>query len=263
MNRFVRSILPALLALVILAPMAQAQQAVVGPSLGQTGWSFSPLWMRNTTAGASTVAREANWARWDGGVANQVSNSAFTDSLVYRHGALITTDTTAALRLADLPFPPSALNTPLGVAATDSVPYPWLVVRVRADTANTVYSFSGRSASLDTIRVGAQYSFNGINWLSVTGTPTINFDATATNTGEDGKTTSSGFALVPNTTVDGYAQVVLKCNPTQYNTSSSPILNKTLCMCGAQYIRFLVTHDGTGQFVTELGSWRRLPPPNQ
>ena len=256
MNKFARSILTALIALVSLAPMAYAQ-AISGTNLWQTGFEFRPVYMRNTTA-ASTVVRDADWTHFEAGsAANSLSNGAFTDSLVYRHGATIQTDTTVAISLATLAFPPTVMNNPLGVAATDSVPMPWIAVRVRADTANGSYAFTGRSASLDTVRVGAQYSFNGINWLSVTGTPTLNFDATATNTGEDGKTTSSAIALVPNTTVDGYATVVLKCNPTQYNTSAAPIINKTLCMCGATYIRFLITHDGTGQFVTELGAWRK------
>lgn len=265
MKRFCLSFL-SLLALIL--PLAA--QAQVSDNSAQWGWD--DMWLRNTSAATGSVVRQPNWAF---GTSHGGTTVGFADSTVFRKGATTNalTDTSIAYKVDDFAFPPTlhtrggqygsrnaAHSLANGVAgnAQDSVivdttdATPWLAIRVRQDT--TSYAFSG-STGLDSAGVAAQISYDGINWFSVSGSPTRAFVSVAITSGEDGLQPPLMTATESSPGVDA-VQFDLQCQPTVFNVGTAFILNRTLCMAGA-YVRFLVSAmDGSGQWKVELGHWR-------
>ena len=222
-------------------------------ALGQTAsgvapepkWEFRPLWMRNTSA--ASVVREANWAK--GGKGGSVVG--FADSIYFRRGATTATayDTSATYRLADFSFAPVLGNTPSNAAATDTTNIPWIIIRVQQDTLQG--AFSGTSG-LDTIRIAAEVSYDGVNWFSTSGTPTRLFDTVYMTSGQDGRqsVTLIGVEATPG---EDAALVSLTCHPGE-TTGGTRIINRGLCFTET-YVRFIIGMDASGQFTALVGAW--------
>ena len=211
---------------------------------GKLQWE--PLWIRSTTA-ASTVVREQNWAK--GGHGQPVTG--FGDSVVIRRaGALTAYDTSAAYRTELFAFP-SNLGPSLSNALVDTSSVPWLFIRLRQDSIS--FGTPTLTHGLDSIRVAAETSQDGINWFSCPGTNTRRFDTVFLTSGQDGlqNPTLIGVEASPG---EDAAFVTLSCHPSQAVTNSF-ILNRTLCMAGA-YVRFIFGGDYNGQFVAEMGRWQ-------
>jgi hypothetical protein len=244
-------------ALLLLLAVASLFLSIVAPAHAQgvsaaTSWqaefSWEPLVMRSQAA-ASTVVRQQFWAAAQG-------TSGFADSLVFRRGATTATvyDTTMGYRTHKFGFPPN-LGPGLSNALVDTSSVPWVVIRVRQDT--TQYQFATgtglTSSALDSVRVGAEHSYNGIVWYSCSGTNTYRFDTVFFTSGEDGLQSPSLIGVEGVNSEDA-ASVVLKCHPSQA-VLGAQITNRTLCFAG-EYVRFIIGGDYTGQFVVEAGSWK-------
>lgn len=237
----------ALLSLAILPAIASAQGVAGNAAKSQFTWK--PLMMRNTSA--ASVAQQLNWAQGGGG-----AQSGFADSSVFRRGVSATgRDTSIAFSVKDLYFPPHLGPNGSAVAVSDTVMHtPWVSIRVRQDT--TSYSWSGATA-MDSIYVAAQWSPNGINWISVNGTPTRAFETTNGTADENGITPVLVGPFGEPAAGADVATVYLGCVPALAPVNSSYILNQTLCLCEG-FVRFIFVLDGTGQFAPEIGSWQVL-----
>jgi hypothetical protein len=219
--------------------LVQAQQKV------GTEWVWQPLHMRTSTA---NVVGQSNWTKFD--------RTMFLDSTVFRVGTLALTvvDTTQAIDRDDLAFPPN--NAPLGylVGVLDTTRTRWISIRVSQDTLSYLASTTLTSTAWDSIGVAAQTSDDGINWYTITGTPTRNYfdspvPAWGTAVFQAGAEQSLGA---------DWAQVDMACQPCiQAAGSAVPIINRTLCYAG-KYIRFgiILATTGSGQFKVELGHWQ-------
>lgn len=250
-----------LFALLALPAMAFAQR--VSPA---SQWDWHDLEIRTTTAAASVPA-EDSWIK--------DSSPAFADSLVFRKGPATRTlvDTTVAFRTNRFWYPPTygsrgaqgggraqALSgmqaLPGGtdssiVDTTDKSP--WIAIRVRQDT--TSYSFTGSSGDLDSMFVGAQISYDGINWLSVSGSPTRAFIANPTGvSGTDGLAIPCVVGIEPSVGAD-VSTVVFEAQPSIHKMGNAFIINRTLCAAGA-WVRFIIgINDATGQWRAEIAHW--------
>lgn len=234
-----------LTAAVMLSALPAHAQSTSGTAR-DGGFSWNPLLMRNTSAAAS--AQQLNWTTK--GSCQSCAPSGFVDSTVFRRGATTATlyDTTRAIRLQDVPWAPNFGNVPMA-ALTDSSALPWLFMRVRQDT--TAYSFAG-SSTLDSVRVAAEVSLDGITWFSCQGTNTQRFDVIYMTSGQDGlqSPTLIGVEASPG---EDMAQFVFKCHPST-TVDNTRITNRSLCMYNG-YVRFIIGMDATGQFAVDIGTW--------
>jgi hypothetical protein len=259
--------------------------ATAGPTRAQVPnppfFDYTKLYFRNTTA-ANGIARELNWGRYLPGQATILSFGALTDSLTFAHAAggsaLVKYDTTAAYNVTFFGLPPTFENraanaehqksfaTLNATANIDSIGVPdtldttpWVVMRIRADTTSN--SWAGGTV-FDSLYIGAQYSLNGINWVSVGGTPTRKFvsGGTAATTGLSEDATAIPFLVAAkrgSNAASRFITIPLRCFPALANdTSTDWIIERTMCMCGG-YVRFIVgiSNDGAGQYTLEAGHW--------
>lgn len=265
-----RRILPFLfLAVSLCIPISAQAQRVSAESQ----WDWHPLVMRTTSA--ASVVQEFNWAKGEHGLG---STRGFADSIVIRKAAATETlvDTSAAYKIGDFFFPPTfaarsgsamaraakfnggAVTAQFGgvdsviVDSTDS--NPWIAFRVVQDTLSQDFA---ATSGLDSILVGAQISYDGINWLAVNGTPTRAFLANATGiSGTDGIAIPMITATEPSPGAD-VVELVVECQPAIHKVGNSFIINRTLCAAGA-YVRFIIgLCDGSGQFKPEIGYWSK------
>jgi len=236
----VKRFLPLLLVLLSLPVCTIAQETT--PQGAEIQWE--PLVMRSTSA--ASVARNAFWPSAKG-------SSGFADSIVFRRGVDTRTvyDTTMGYHASYFRFPPT-FGQVLQNALVDTTTTPWLMVRVRQDTLQ--YGGTTITSGLDSVRVGAQVSPDGINWTSVSGTPTQRFDTVFMTSGQDGVQAATLIGVEDNPGAD-LASVKLSCHPSQAAVDDH-IINRTLCLCG-QYIRFIIGGGYSGQFVVEAGRWVR------
>lgn len=204
-------------------------------------WSWESAVLRSTSA--ASVAQQRFWAA-------SRNTAGFADSTVFRKASATITsrlDTTMAYSTSRFGLPPSigAFTT-----QTDST-QAWLVVRVRQDT--TSYAYASNSV-MDSVHVSAEYSYNGINWFSCSGTPTYRFDVNFIASGEDGLQNTSLIG-VENSPGEDAAHVVYK-HVSALLGAQAFIVNKQLPFAG-NYIRFIVGGDTLGQFTVDLGFWKR------
>jgi hypothetical protein len=255
----------------LFAAIALAVLAFYSPPASADHLTWSRLVMRNTTAASAVVL-----PLWT----STLNDPGYADSTVFRRGATTRTlmDTTIAYHVDAWNLPPTfayrgasygaraakfnggAVTAQFGqvdsvvVDTTDNTP--WILVRVRQDSSYATghpYAFTGTTA-VDSILVAAQYSYDGINWLSVSGTPTRAFIATTVATAEDGLQPPVLTALEVSPGADA-AEVALQCQPELRVAGAALIINRTLCIAGA-WVRFLIgVTDGSGQFCAELGEW--------
>jgi hypothetical protein len=246
MNRITRFCLPMLSALALLIPaISLAQQYVNAPT-----WTWDQIYMRNTTATTSSIAREPAWGKYVGGGAGTVSNSfgALTDSLVFSHAAsALTADTTAALDPSQWPAPSYRLST----AAADTG-WAWIMVRVQQDTLS--YGGTTQHTRLDSLYMGAEYSTDGITWLGASGTPTRIFIATGAGIASGGGGTMA--TLIAAAPIGGADYVDFPLQFTPPGTSAVPIINSGLGGRGF-LIRFIFYSSGVnlGRWTVKLGHW--------
>lgn len=268
MTRRIASFLAVLSLLVPLTAGAQATQPQASSPEARFKWE--PMQFRNISA--SAVAQELNWAKGGGLLA-----SGFADSLVFRRGATTRTlvDTSAAYPIDKFGMPPTfnarggaygsraakfnggAVTAQFGqvdsviVDTTDAAT--WVAFRIRQDSLSV--SFSGTS-TLDSALIAAQVSYDGgINWLSVSGTPTRAFYATTIASAEDGlqPPVLAAAEISPGADVVPFA---IQCQPSVYQAGGAVIINRTLCAQSGALVRFLVdVADGSGQFRVDLGYW--------
>jgi hypothetical protein len=240
--KFARSLL-AVLALLVCAVPVFAQHTSGTPRDAEMTWNT--LFMRSTSAAA---AAQQPWIVK--GSCQSCSPSGYADSSVWRRGATTATvyDTTRALRLTEIPWAPNFGNTAMN-ALTDSTYLPWAYLRVRQDT--TSYSFAGTSG-LDSVRVAAEVSLDGVQWFSCQGTNTQRFDVVYMTSGQDGlqSPTLIGVEASPG---EDMAQFVLKCHPST-TVDNVRITNRSLCLYNG-YVRFIIGMDASGQFAIDLGTW--------
>lgn len=237
------ALLAALFALTAALPV-HAQRLSGSPR--DAGMDWQTLYMRNTNA--ASAAQNLNWTVK--GSCQACSPTGYADSTVWRRGATTATlyDTTRALRLQDYPWAPNYGNVPMA-ALTDSSSLPWLILRVHQDSLS--YSFTG-SSSLDSVRVAAEVSLDGITWFSCQGTNTQRFDTVYMTSGQDGlqSPTLIGVEASPG---EDMAQFVFKCHPST-TVDNARITNRSLCMYNG-YVRFIIGMDATGQFTVDMGTW--------
>ena len=230
-----------LLMLVAVPALTQAQ-ALSGSS---SKFVYGLAAMRNTSA--ASVAVETNWA--EGGAFQPATG--FVDSSVFRRGGTSQTayDTTAAYHISQFPFPPD-VQYQGGIGDTADVA--WLKIRVEQDTIS--YAFVGTS-TMYSIKVGAEISSDGNNWIGVDGTNTRAFSAVYFTSGQDGTQAPALLAGEPNAAADA-AEVLLFCVPgLELVSSLTPILMRTLCQAGDVWVRFLIGMDGSGQYRVKIGQW--------
>lgn len=225
--------------------LASAQE-ISGTSLFQTRIVWQRLDFRNTSA--ATTARVANWAA-------PKNTIGFADSNVYRKGTagLTTYDTTMAYPVQSFAIPNGAFAQQ--VTGADTLIVPWLIIRMRQDTTSNVATLGAVPTALDSFRVGAQVSMDGVNWVNANGTPTRAFDSVYFTSSEDGTQLVDLAAAEPVLGAD-FAQVTLGCTPSTVVAGGSPIINKTLCLCG-MYVRFIFGNDGVGQFAVDAGTFEK------
>ena len=243
--RTTRTALLTLLLVLLTTVPALAQHTSGTPRDGELVWNT--LYMRNTSA--ASVARDPNWTTK--GSCQTCAPSGFADSSVYRRGATTRTlyDTTRAVRLPDVPWAPNFGNVAMNAAATDTTYLPSFYLRVKQDT--TSYSFSGTSG-LDSVRVAAEVTYDGINWFSCQGTPTQRFDTVFMTSGQDGlqSPTIIGVEASPG---EDMAQFVFKCHPSTC-VDNVRIVNRSLCLYNG-WTRFIIGGAASGQFTVEMGTW--------
>lgn len=264
-----RFVFPLLAALALLVPLTASAQ-----HLSPKRWVWETVQMRSTTAGNS-VARHGSW------LASGSFSSGYTDSSVFREGtwAAGVVDTSVAISVENLFWPPSLLGrastdglnrlvtrtnadpSQHGPSGSDSLitflpdtldNNRWVTVRVVQDTVSN--AFAG-ATGFDSVLVAAQWSEDGVNWLSVYGTPTRAYNASefAVNP-TDGKVPHA-LAEAEDLAGNDGAEVDLECQPTIYTGGAALIINRTLCMASG-HIRFLIGVPGaTGQFKVQLGHW--------
>ena len=153
-------------------------QGLSGRSLFQSRISWQRLNFRNTSA--SATARNPNWAA-------PYLRAGFTDSVVFRKGAagLTTYDTTAAYPIKEFAFAPAAFASQ--ATGGDTLAVPWLILRLSQDTTSFVSTLGAVPTAMDSFRVAAQVSADGVTWFNANGTPTRAFDAVYfTSSAEDG-----------------------------------------------------------------------------
>lgn len=250
-----RRIAVTLLTLLSLAiPLAASAQQPATQGFGSQ-ITFRPLWMRNTSA-ASNIARQANWAF--GGETGQPTAGAFADSTVFRRGAGTRTayDTTVAIARANIAFPPFFGPGFSATARADTLA-PWFVLRIEQDTLS--YSFSGTSggnSTADSIRVAVEYSYDGISWFSMPGTPTYRFDTVFLTSGGDGLQSPTIFGVedVPG---GDCVQIPFKCDMGVAAVwgGGNYIMNLTGCTAGT-YMRFIFGSATIGQWKASIGTWQ-------
>lgn len=236
----------ALAVLAFYSPPASAQDLSGSPRPYRL--EFETVYMRNTTA-ASAVARNPFWTA----PISLNGANGFTDSLVFRRGATTRTvyDTTVAFPTAKFNYPPNLGRTATS-AVLDSTDNPWLVLRVSQDT--TSYSFAGTSGgAADSIRFAAEYSYDGINWFSCTGTPTVRFDVVFMTSGQDGLQSPTIFGVEASPGEDAVT-VVLRAHPGAL-AGNAFIVNRTLPYAG-KWCRFIVGGAYSGQYKFEIASWQ-------
>jgi hypothetical protein len=226
-------------------------QGLSGPSLFQSRISWQRLNFRNTSA--SATARNPNWAA-------PYLAPGFTDSVVFRKGAagLTTYDTTAAYPIKEFAFAPAAFASQ--ATGGDTLAVPWLILRLSQDTTSFVSTLGAVPTAMDSFRVAAQVSADGVTWFNANGTPTRAFDAVYfTSSAEDGSQAVdlAGVDISGATGGADIAYVTLGCSPSAGVAGGSPIINKTLCTCGL-LVRFLIGNDGIGQFVLDAGTFERV-----
>jgi len=212
---------------------------------GHYSFQFSRVRMRNTSAAA--VALNPSWA-------TNASNSGYVDSTVFRRGGVTPTayDTSTAFTAADYPIPPG-VGTSSGTVDTSGVP--WIVVRVRQDTL--AFGFTGVSGSAisDSIRVGIEYSADGILWFPAQGTPTYRFDTVYfTSSGSGGGQMVSLIGTEPAAGAEQWT-VPLRCHP-GVGPNEPFNVGRSMCMCG-EFMRIIISGRITGQYALEVGSWKR------
>ena len=190
-------------------------------------------------------------------------------------------DTSVAFQFTDFPFPPtmpmrtatdglnylvtrtSADPSQHGTSGSDSLKTflpdtldntRWIAFRVAQDTLS--HSWGANGTVLDTVKVAAQWSEDGVNWHSVAGTPTRKFQTLAlAGNATDGAATTSLFATEETADAD-VAEISCECQPTIYTDNAALIINRTLCM-GHGWLRFItqVGAGSGGQFKLMIGHW--------
>lgn len=204
---------------------------------------YERLIMRNTNA-ASAVALPA-WTA-------PQAHTAFLDSSVFRRGATTRTvyDTTMAYPRSKFAFPPqNGLGLP--AALQDSI-LPWIIFKVGQDT--TSYSFAGTSGgATDTFRVAVEWSWDGQQWFSCTGTPTYRFDTVFMTSGQDGLQSPTLFGVEIGPGQD-FAEIPFKCRQSTFNGAGF-ITNTQSCMAG-NYLRFIVGGAYSGQYAVSVAHWQ-------
>lgn len=246
--RLASLVLAALLLAVAFTPHpAAAQQALASPQSTSIGWER--LEFRNTSA--ASTARNPNWAA--------ASATGFADSTVFRRGATTRTlcDTTKAYRVERWALPPSLpYRTAAAFDSLDTTP--WLIINVRQDSSATSSPVFVGTTGFDSVFVAAEFSYDGVSWYSVSGSPTRAFLAVTITSGQDGLQPPAITVTEPSPGAD-FARVVLGCTP-GIDAGGAFILNKTLCTCNG-WVRFLIgVLDGSGQFVAEVGTWLEQRP---
>lgn len=184
-------------------------------------------------------------------------DSAYLDSVVFRKGAATRTlfDTTQAVAVADLPWPPGHQNRTM--AAIDTLnSEPWIVIKVKPDSL--FGAFTG-TTGLDSLIVGIEYSENGVQWIGASGTPTRAFLAEAPiPVASDGITPVPLTKGEPTGAAGDAVWIALQCHPQIAEivaNHAKSIANRTLCL-ESGYIRFIIgVSDGSGQFVVDLMHW--------
>lgn len=257
MIRLLRSLLLAFALVTCAAPVfAQALSGTNNPD-GAWHLEWKVMYMRNTNAPTGTVVRNPNWAAFAPGL----TGIGYLDSTVFRRAATTRTvyDTSAAYRTDEFPLPPGFGST-LGNAVVDTSSIPWIALKVHQDSLSYATVVNGTvtppvmTTALDSIRVAAEYSYDGINWFSCTGTNTRRFDTVFMTSGADGLQSPTIFGVEASPGEDA-AYITLSCHPSQFS-SNAFILNRTLCMVGG-YVRFIFGGAAIGQFAVDVGTWNR------
>jgi hypothetical protein len=260
----------AVLVTAFYSPPASAQQTA-SPSV-KFVWDRIPM---RTTVGASAFA-SIPW-----GTPQRATAGFYADSSVWRKAATTRTlvDTSAALDISDFALPPTFPSRSSGYMAramkfnggavtaqfggvdsvvVDSLDHTaWVKVRIQQDS--TAFSFTGTSGG-DSAFVGAQVSWDdGVNWETVSGTPTRAFIATPTGlSGEDGISVPSLAATETSPGLDRW-EFDLECQPNLRQLSGTAfIINRTLCCATGGLIRFIFgLNDASGQFKADVGHWAK------
>lgn len=217
-------------------------QDLSGVNLWQTHFLGRRLTMRNTSA--ASVARNPLWTARE-------NSSGFADSTVFRRGATTATayDTTIGYDTSDFPLPPHI--GPASAAPGDTSGL-WLILRVSQDSVATgPYVFTGTSG-LDSVRIAAEYSYDGTNWFSCSGTPTRRFDVVYMTSGQDGLQNVTLIGVENSPGED--AALVSLCAVPSLVSSNSFTINRTLAFAGT-YVRFIIGEDASGQFKVEALTW--------
>lgn len=276
MKRLVASLATVLCALAFHSPPAAAQAT---PYV----FKFERMGFRNTAA--STVTRDPNWTKTfrENGV-----NTGFADSSVFRKGTATATsvDTSRAYIVSDFLPPPTYYSrggapgaraqatrgntgpSTLGAGLLDSVVVdttdvsPWLELIVRQDSVTTGPYVLGLPTTFDSIYVAAQFSYDGVIWNNVQGTPTRAFSAVlVTSNPVDGLQPPAVAATESSPGVDE-VHLAFQYHPSLIQNGQAPIINRSLGMV-PYYVRFLINVcEGQGQFAVELGSWRLAAAPS-
>jgi len=241
---FKRASLVVLTLLALSIPLAAQSQEAAATGTRTMSLKWAPLYMRNTAA--ASTAREPNWAKGYPGS----SPSGFADSIVFRRGVTTATvyDTSAAYRIEGFGFPPN-IGTSAQNAVIDSASTPWIVIKVKQDS--TSFSFTG-ATGMDSVRVGAEVSQDGINWQSCPGTPTHRFDVVYFTSGADGLQNPSLIG-VERSPGEDMAIIPFRCHP-PLASSNATIVNRGLCM-ESGWVRFIIGLDSSGQYAPEIASW--------
>lgn len=245
MKRFV---VPFLAVLSLLVPLTATAQILTGSDIdGRMQWD--QVTFRNTSAATGVTVRDPFWPR------QGVSPTGFVDSTVFRHGSGTTTaahyDTTIAYRLSSFGWPPNVGRT-TGATVDSSSNTPWIIFLVYQDSTSVAFTSPTR---MDSLRIGAEISINGIDWHGVRGTPTRAFDVDFFVASASDGVANTSLVMGPLGTVMDAAAAYLGCAPGG-GLGTAPIINKTLCQCEV-YVRFIIGgNDHTGQFAAKIGSWR-------
>jgi len=233
-----------LVVLAVLLPLQSHAQGLSQSYDWKTIMTWRPMWMRGTSA--STVAQNRVWSA--GGFTGG-QTQGFVDSIAFRKiGTLTAYDTSAAFPREHFHYPPQ-IGAAMGAAVQDSI-FPWIVVRVRQDTLS--YSWTG-ATGLDSVRVAIEYSYDGVDWFSCSGTNTYRHDTVFLTTGADGLQ-SPTLIGVEGTPGEDAVVIPFQCRLSQFKANSF-ITNVSACVAG-NFLRFIVGGDGIGQFKAEYASWK-------